>query len=78
MKLQGIEVGLKISTTRPCSILDKVLMGLVEVDLGLGLSLITPIIQLIMLDHLVFIVMVIKKLGIVLTIAKFLHITMVE
>ena len=36
------------------SMLDKVLMELGEVDLGLGLYFITPIIQVIMVDHLFF------------------------
>ena len=33
--LKNMEVGLKISNTIPCSMLDKVLMELVEADLGL-------------------------------------------
>ena len=47
-----MELGLQISTTLPCSIMDKVLMALVEVDLGLKPSLPPPIIKFIILDHL--------------------------
>ena len=57
--MQDMEVGLRISTNLPCSMLYTVLMVLGEVDLGLGPALLPPIIQVIMLDHLVFIVMVI-------------------
>ena len=57
--------------------LDKVLMALGEVYLGLGSDLLPPIIQAIMVDHLVLIVMVIIEVGIGLTPANFLHITMV-
>ena len=52
-------------------------MALVEVDIGLGPALRPPIIQVIMVDHLVFIVTVITEVGIGLTPANFLHITMV-
>ena len=51
--LQDVEVGMKISTTITCSMLEKVLMALVEVHLGLGPALIPPIIHVIMLDHLI-------------------------
>ena len=52
-------------------------MLLVEVDLGIGPDLLPPIIQVIMVDHIIFIVMAITELGIGLTPANFLHITMV-
>ena len=38
--MQDMEVGLKISTTHPCSMLDKLLMALGEADIGFGPSLI--------------------------------------
>ena len=73
-----MKVGLKISTTYPCSIFRKVLISLVEADLGLEPSLIPPIIHVIMVDHLIFILMVITEVDIEITPANFLHITMVE
>ena len=48
--VQDMEVGLNRSTTCPFSMLDKVLMVLVEVDLGLIPSLLPPIIKVIMVD----------------------------
>ena len=53
-------------------------MAFVEMDLGLVPALLPPIIQLTMVDHLVFIVMLITEVRIGLTSAKFLHITMVD
>ena len=58
---QITELGMKRSTTCPCSTLEKVLMALGEVDLGLGTALLPPIIQLIMVDHQVYIVTVITE-----------------
>ena len=75
--VQYMEVGLKISTTLPCSMLEKVLMLLVEVYLFLVPSLFTPTIQVIMVDHLIFIVMLITEVGLGLTPANLLHINMV-
>ena len=57
--------------------LEKVLMVLGEVDLGLEPALIPPIMQVSMADNLIFIVMVITEVGLVLTPDHFLHITMV-
>ena len=54
------------------------LMALGEVDIGLGPSILPPIIQVIMLDNLVFIVMMITEVGIGITPSKFLHRTMVD
>ena len=48
-----MELGPKVLTTRPCSMFEKVLMVLVEVDLGLGPAFLPSIIQVIMLDHMV-------------------------
>ena len=57
---------------------DKVLMTLIEVDIGLGTDLLPPIIQVIMIDHLVLLVIVIIEVYIGMTSANFLHITMLE
>ena len=56
----------------------KVLMELGGVDLGLGPALLPPIIQVIMVGHLIFIVMVITEVRISITPANFLHITTVD
>ena len=72
------EVGMNKSTTRPCSMFYKILMALGEVDIGLGPALLPPIIQVIMVDCMVFIVMVITEVEIGITPANFLHIYMVE
>ena len=56
----------------------KKLMVLVEVDLGIQPDLLHPIIQVIMVYHLVFIVMVITEVVIGLTPDNFIHITMVD
>ena len=53
-------------------------MALVEGDIGRRPDLLSPIIQVIMVDYLVFIVMEITEVGIGLTTANFLHITMVD
>ena len=78
VRLKYMEVVLNISTTIYCSMLEKHLMALVEVDLGLVPAFIPPIIQLIVVDHLFFIVVLITEVFICLTQANFLHITMVE
>ena len=59
LMVQDVEVGLKKSTTLPCSILEKVLMTMGEVNTGLRPDLIPPIIQVILVYHHVFISMVI-------------------
>ena len=76
--VQDMELGPKRSTTCPCSMLEEVLMMLGEVDLGLGRDLLPPIIQGIMVDHLIFIVMVITEVGIGITPENFLRVTMVD
>ena len=53
LTVQYAAVGLMRSTTITCSMLDKVLMVLVEVDLGLGPAFLPPIIQVIMVHHLI-------------------------
>ena len=76
--LQGMEVGLNRSNTLPCSMLDNVLMELGEVDLGLVPAHLFLIIWVIMVDHLIFIVMAKIEVGIGLTPANFMHITIVD
>ena len=76
--VQDMEVYTKKSPTCPYPMLDKVLMALGEVDLGLGPALFPPIIQAIMVDRLIFVVMVITEVDIGIPPAKFLHITMVD
>ena len=49
--VQDMEVGLNRSTTCPCSMLEKVLMTLRDVDIGIGPALLRTIIQAIMLNH---------------------------
>ena len=78
LKVQDMEVVLNRSTTIPCSMLEKLLMELIEVYLDLGPSLLSTIIEVIMIDHLVLIVMAIAEVGIGLTPEYFLHITMEE
>ena len=73
-----MEVGPKRSTTHPCSMLEKVLMALGEVDIGLIPALFPNIIQVIMVDDLVFMVVVITEVEIGITLGIFLHITMVD
>ena len=51
--VQDMEVGLKISTNIPYSMLEKVLMALGELDIDIGPALLHPITQVIMLDHLI-------------------------
>ena len=78
MKVQDMEVALNRSTTLPCSMMDKVLMDMGEVDLGHVPALLPPIIQVILVYHMTFIVMVITEVVIGLTPANFLNITMVD
>ena len=74
---QAMEVGLKRSTTIPCSTLKKVFMVMVEVDLGLILAHPPPIIQVVLVDHQVLIVMVMTEVDIGLIPTNFIHITIV-
>ena len=57
--VQYMEVGPKIWTTCTCAMLDKLLKAMGEVDLNIGPDLLTPTIQVIMVDHLIFIVVLI-------------------
>ena len=76
--VQYMKLGLNISTNHNFLMLEKVLMALGEVDISLGPALLPSIIQVIMVDHLVFIVMVITEGDIGITSSNFLHITMVD
>ena len=51
-------------------------MDMGEVDLGLGPTLLSTIIQVIMVDHLIFIVMAITEAEIGIKPEMFIHITM--
>ena len=57
--VQDMELGPKKTTTSSYSMLEKVLIKLEEVNLCLIPALLPPIIQVIIVDHLVFMVMVI-------------------
>ena len=69
--VQDMEVGPRRSTTSPCSLLEKVLMVLVELDIGLRPALLHPIIKVIMVDIISFIVMMITEVDICITPANF-------
>ena len=69
--MQDMEVVLNKSTTFPCSMLDKVLMELVELYMGIGPDLLPPTTQVIMVDHLFFVIMLITELDIGITPANF-------
>ena len=76
--VQDMELGPKKTTTSSYSMLEKVLIKLEEVNLCLIPALLPPIIQVIMVDYLVFIITMITEVGIGITPANFLHINMVE
>ena len=76
--VQDMEVGLIRSTTLTCSVLENLLMALVEVDLGLVQALLPSIIQAIRVYHLVFIVMLITEVVMGITLDNFPHITIVD
>ena len=56
--VQAVEVGLKRCTTITCSIMEKVLMVMGEVDLGIRPALLPTTMQVFLVYHQVFIVMV--------------------
>ena len=76
--MQDVEVGLKISYNIPCSILEKVLMMMVEVDKILILALLHPIFQVILLYCQNFVVVVMTELDIGIRTVNFLQITMLN
>ena len=75
--MQDVKVGIKRSSTIPLTIMDKVLLVMVEVELGSRQALLPPIIQVILVDHWIFIVMFMTEVDIGLRPENFLHITMV-
>ena len=76
--MKDVEVGLNRSSTLPFKMLYKVLMVMGEVYICLRPSLIPTIIQVILLDHWIFIVMVVTEIDIGLRPANFIHMTMVD
>ena len=49
--MKDVEVGLNISATLNFMIIDKVLIVTVEVDIGIRPDLLTPTIQVLLVDH---------------------------
>ena len=78
LMVQNLGVGIKISVTFSFTMMEKVLMLMGEVDLGLRPSSLPPIIQVYFVDHWVLIAMVMIEVDIGLRPANFLHITMVD
>ena len=74
--VKNIEVGLNRSTNLPCSMLDKLLMLLREVDVDLGPALLPPIIQVIMVDNMIFYSYGYNRSGHRYHTSQFLYITM--
>ena len=62
--MQEMVVCLKISTASPCSMLEKVLMSMGEVNLGFRPALLPTKVQVILVDHQVSIFMVITEMDI--------------
>ena len=78
MMVKDVEVCLNRSSTLPFTILYKVLMVMGEVDICLRPPLILTIIQVILVDHWDFIVIVMTEVDIGLRPANFIHMTMVD
>ena len=78
MMMKDVEVGLNRSSTLPFKMLYKVLMVMGEVYICLRPALIPTIIQVILVDHWIFIVMVVTEIDIGLRPANFIHMTMVD
>ena len=76
--VQDVEVGLKRSATLPLIIMDKVLMVLGELGIGLRPAPLPPIIQVFLVDHWFLIAMVVKEMEIVLIPDNFPNINMVD
>ena len=76
--VQDVEVGLNISSTPPFTMMETLLMVMVEVCLGIIPPPLPPTIQLCLIYHWVLIFMVVTEIEIALIPANFLHITMVE
>ena len=78
MMMQDLELGLKISVNLLFTMLENVLMMMGEVDIGLSPAVISPIIQVMLVYHWVFIVMVMAEVDICPIPANFIHINMVD
>ena len=69
---------MKISTTLPCSILEKLLTVIGKLGIGIRPDLIPPIIQVTLVYHQVFIVMVMDEVDIGIRTSNFIHVTTVN
>ena len=78
LMVQDVEVGMKRSVTLICSMLEKVLIVMLEVDIGLRPALLPPVIQVILVYHHVFIVMLMTEADKGFRPETLLHITMVN
>ena len=77
LMVKDVKVGIKRSATIPLTMMDKVLLVMGEVNIGIRQALLSPIIQVILVDHWIFIVMFMTEVDIGLRPDNFLHITMV-
>ena len=75
--MEDVELGLKRSATLPFTITEKVLMFMGEVDIGLRPAILPPIIQVSLVDHWIFLFVVMREVYIGLRPTNFLHINMV-
>ena len=75
--VQDVEVGFRILATLPFTIMDKVLVVMVKVGIGIIPDPLPHIIQVILVDHCSFIFMFMIEVEIGLRPDNFLHITMV-
>ena len=76
--VKDVGLGIKISATIHFIIMEKLLMVMREVYIGLRIAPLPPIIQVILVDSWVFIVMVLTEVNISLIPEIFLYITIVE
>ena len=76
--MQDSELGLKRPTTPICSMLEKVLIIMGEVDLCIIPALLPTMIWVVLVDHNIFIVMVMTEVDIGIIPDNFLHIKMVD
>ena len=64
--MEDVEVGLNISATLTLKFTKKVFMMMVEVDMGLRPAPFPPIFQVVLVDHHVFLFLVIREVNIFL------------
>ena len=76
--MEEVDLVLNIPATLPFKNVEKVLIVMGEVDIGPRPSNLPPIIQVVLVDHLVSLLMVIREVCIYLTPENFLPITMVD